>query len=210
MPEDASVTNLRSSLEALFTRNGEKWRRFIMTIVKNREDAEDVLQEAIGRVLARNRPLPSQDQVRMYLGRAIGNAALEFYNTRMRQRRKHLPIQEQLLRPAHVEGPDALLEERERRTRKEYLLKILRRELRRLPEKQVQAIRLTLLDKRGLSIRDVGAANGIPYSTLRHRSRQGLKRMRRRLERALEARTAGNGGEIRRRGGRTARSPRKS
>ena len=135
-----------------------------MTIVKNREDAEDVLQEAIQRVLIRNRPLPSQDQVRMYLNRAIGNAALEFYNTRMRERRRLLPIQEQLVRQAQIEGPDALMEESERRARKEYLLKILRRELRRLPEKQLQALRLTLLDRRGLSIRDAGAAHGIPYS----------------------------------------------
>lgn len=205
MTED--TTNLRSALETLFARNGEKWRRFIMTIVKNREDAEDVLQEAIQRVLVRNRPLPSQDQVRMYLGRAIGNAALEFYNTRMRERRKHLPIQEQLVRQAQVEGPDSLMEEGESRARKEYLLKILRRELRRLPEKQVQALRLTLLDRRGLSIRDAGAAHGIPYSTLRHRSRQGLKRMRRRLERALEARAAGDGGGLRPGG---ARRPRRS
>ena len=134
MTEDTPATNLRSSLETLFTRNGEKWRRFVMTIVKNREDAEDVLQEAIQRVLIRNRPLPSQDQVRMYLNRAIGNAALEFYNTRMRERRRLLPIQEQLVRQAQIEGPDALMEESERRARKEYLLKILSRQLRMLPE----------------------------------------------------------------------------
>ena len=45
---------------------------------------------------------------------------------------------------------------------------------------QLEALRLTVMEP-GTSIRDVGMNHGIPYSTLRHRSRQGLSTLRRKL-----------------------------
>ena len=73
---------LRALLGSVVHHNAGKWLRFILTILKNEADAEDVLQEAVRRVLARNVSLESEDQVRMYLNRAIANAALELYNCR--------------------------------------------------------------------------------------------------------------------------------
>jgi RNA polymerase sigma factor (sigma-70 family) len=182
--EERSRDNLNSMLESLMNRNSEKWLKFILRILKNEADAEDVIQEAIRRVLAHNLHLPSEEDARMYLGRAIGNAALELYNCKKRERLRQLPIQESLISIGDC-GPYKYLEENERSHRKEKMLAMLNDGLLQLPFKEREALRLTILDSRGLSIRDIGMSNGIPYSTLRHRSKIALRKMRRFLERSL-------------------------
>ena len=184
--EPGSVEDLRAVLGPIIDHNGARWLRFIAAILKNDADAEDVIQEAVRRVLARNLPLPSQEQVRMYLGRAIGNAALELYNNRKRERVRQIPIKDHIFLPANTRNPYVCMEERERSVEREQLIHLLHEGLMHLPTKQHEALRLTILESRGLSIRDVGITNGIPYSTLRHRSKQGLKRLRKFLEHSMK------------------------
>ena len=179
------VEDVRTVLESIIDRNGGKWFRFISAILKNEADAEDVIQDAVRRVLVRNRPLPSKEDARMYLGRAIGNAALELYNKRKRERRRYVPIKNQVLPPANIQCPYTFLEERERSEQRKQLLRLLHEGLMHLPVKQYEALRMTILESQGSSIRDIGTTNGIPYSTLRHRSKMGLRRMRRFLERSM-------------------------
>jgi RNA polymerase sigma-70 factor (ECF subfamily) len=179
--------DLRTILGPILSDNRGRWFRFIMAILKNEEDAEDVLQEAVRRVLACERPLLSREQARMYLGRAIGNTALELYNIRKRERVKHLPVKENLL-SASTCSPYASMERGEKAEEREFLLHILNKGMLVLPLKQREALRITILESFGLSIRDVGSVYGIPYSTLRHRSKQGLKHLRRFLERELRNR----------------------
>jgi RNA polymerase sigma factor (sigma-70 family) len=176
---------LSTFIGSVIDHNSGRWLRFIVGILKNEADAEDVLQEAVRRVLVRNRQLASEEDVRMYLGRAIGNAAFELYNSRKRERLNHIPIHESTLLHANAVSPDVCMEEQERSARKEQLLGLLGEGLKRLPSKQHEALRMTILDSSGLSIRDVGLNNGIPYSTLRHRNKQGLRGLRRFLERAM-------------------------
>jgi len=187
MPKEAvaGIEDLRSLLGSIIDRNNGKWLRFIIGILRNEADAEDVIQEAVRRVLARNVQLPSEEQMRMYLGRAIGNAALELYNSRKRERLKHIPIREHLLLPAGASNPYRHIEEREKSAEKERILTLLQEGLTKLPQKQHEALRLTVLESHGLSIRDIGSSNGIPYSTLRHRSKQGLRYLRRFIERSM-------------------------
>ncbi len=175
--------SLRKVLGSIIRTNAGKWLRFILAILKNEADAEDVIQEAVRRVLARDLSFGSEDQVRMYLGRAIGNAALELYNCRKRERMRRASINEQILLPANVSSPFACMEESEKTDKKERMLNLLDQGLMGLPSKQYEALRLTILESRGLSIRDVGMTNGIPYSTLRHRSKQGLRQLRKFLQR---------------------------
>jgi RNA polymerase sigma-70 factor, ECF subfamily len=171
---------LRAVMGSVIRHNFGKWLRFILAILKDEADAEDVIQEAVRRVLARDLSFKSEDQVRMYLGRAIGNAALERYNCRKRERLRQFPLNEQILLPA-ASSPFVWMEELERSNERERLLGLLDEALKRLPFKQSEALRLTILEAQGLSIRDVGVTNGIPYSTLRHRSKQGLRRLRKLL-----------------------------
>ncbi|MBN2321487.1 MAG: sigma-70 family RNA polymerase sigma factor [Acidobacteria bacterium] len=176
---------LQRALESVIENNGGKWFRFILGILRNEADAEDALHEAVRRVLTRNRSFPSEEDVRMYMGRAIGNTAFEMYNTRKRDRRRNTPIQESILLYDNIAGPDTCMEEKENNHRKNKMLGLLDEGLKQLPEKQEQAIRITILESQGLSLRDVGAIHKIPYSTLRHRNKKGLERMRRFLERSL-------------------------
>jgi RNA polymerase sigma factor (sigma-70 family) len=177
--------DIRTDLGSIIHRNSGKWIRFILAILKNKEDAEDVLQEAVRKVLAHNRPLPSQEQVKMYLSRTIGNTAFELYKHRKRERISHVPIREQVFLPAGARRQDSIIEEQEQNAEKERRLRLLRQGLKHLPVKQYEALRLTILNSGGCSIRDAVAASGIPYSTLRHRSKQGLRTLRRYVERQL-------------------------
>jgi RNA polymerase sigma-70 factor, ECF subfamily len=173
-----ATQDMRTALGSILDCHGNKWLRFIVAILKNEADAEDVLQEAIQRVLLRNRQLPTPDQLKMYLGRAIGNAALELYHNRKRERLRQMPINENLLPQTNALTPYACMEERERTAREEIMLQLLQEGLVRLPQKQYEALRLTILDSQGHSIRDVETDSGIPYSTLRYRSKQGLRMLR--------------------------------
>jgi RNA polymerase sigma factor (sigma-70 family) len=178
--------NLGAMLESAIHRNGAKWLKFILAILKNEADAEDVIQEAVRRVLSRNRFLPSEEEARMYLGRTIGNTAFELYKCRKRERAKQLPINDSRLSHSGGSNPYKYLEERELSDRKDKMINLLSDGLRRLPLKEREALRLTVLESRGLSIRDAGESNGIAYSTLRHRSNQALRRLRKYLERSLK------------------------
>jgi len=191
MPSGAET--LRSVLGSVVHRNSGRWLRFILAILKNDADAEDVIQEAVRRVLTRNLSLRSEDQVRMYLGRAIGNAALELYNCRKRERVRQIPLNEHIILPTRSSSPFVCVEESEKSGGRDQLLDLLDEGLKRLPLKQHEALRLTILESRGLSIRDVGMTNGIPYSTLRHRSKQGLRQLRRFLERKSRIQNSGIG-----------------
>jgi RNA polymerase sigma factor (sigma-70 family) len=184
--QEHSETDLNSMLESVIDRNSQKWLRFILRILKNEADAEDVFQEAVRRVLSHNRLLPSEDDARMYLSRAIGNAALELYNCRKRERTKYLPIHEYNLLQSMESSPYKCMEEMENCNQRQRMLNLLNDGLLRLPAKEQEALRLTVLETHGLSIRDAGMSNGIPYSTLRHRSKQALHRLRRFIKRSLK------------------------
>ncbi len=183
--QEQNGESFHSMLESIMDRNSGKWLKFILAILKNEADAEDAIQEAVKRVLLRNRRLPSEEEARMYLSRAIGNAAFELYNCRKRERFRQLPIQESIVSMGDC-SPDKHLEESERCHQKERMLGLIKDGLRKLPPKEREALRLTILESQNLSLRNIGLNNGIPYSTLRHRSKQALRRLRRHLERSLQ------------------------
>jgi RNA polymerase sigma-70 factor, ECF subfamily len=168
-----------AALGSILDQNRAKWQKFINAILKNEADAEDVVHEAVRRVLARGIPFSSEEQVRMYLGRVIGNVAFSRYKDMKRKRRRQMPVDEQVLAPTDRASPYDALEQAERSAERERMLRKVREGLAHLTSKQHEALRLTILESSGSSIRDVGMNNGIPYSTLRHRSKQGLRSLRR-------------------------------
>lgn len=180
--EMKEIQDAKEFLGPIFDRNRGKWQRFINSILKNDADAEDVVHDAVRRVLARGIPFGSEEQVRVYLGRTIGNVAFERYKNMRRERRRKMPVDEQILGSADRVSPYDVLEQAEQSAERERILRMIRRGLERLPSKQSEALRLTILESSGTSIRDVGMHHGIPYSTLRHRSKQGLRSLRRFLQ----------------------------
>ncbi len=181
-PEPEISQDLREILGAILDQNRSRWQRFIAAILKNDADAEDVMHDAVRRLLLRDKPFRSEEQARMYLGRTIGNVAFERYNDMKRERLRQIPVDEQVLAPAKSFSPYESLEHKERVEEKERMIRLVHRALEYLPSKQQEALRLTILESGEMSIRDAGMNNGIPYSTLRHRSRQGLRSLRRLLK----------------------------
>ncbi len=172
-------------VEHLLRRHGSKWLRFVQRMVQNQADAEDVLQEAILKMLVRGRRFHSRDQARMYLGRIICNTAIELYHMRRRLRLRQRPLQEQQLQVLPFADPGSALYQGEEMQAHARVLRLLREGLARLPAKQYEALRMTIMDSEPLSIRDAGEENDIPYSTLRHRKLQGLRRLKKFLLHAL-------------------------
>jgi len=181
--EAGRYIDLPAVVVALVTRHGRKWRSYVARVVRCPAEAEDVVQEAVRRVLEADRRFHSQEEARMYLARAISNTAIEYYKARNRGLRRHLPLREHVIACGNGDNPHDRLEQREQQARCERLLLSVRDGLRLLPEKQYEALRMTLLDPAGLSIREAGVDNDIPYSTLRHRSLGGIRRLRKYLRR---------------------------
>ncbi len=164
---------------------GHRWLNFVQRMVQNQADAEDVLQEAILKMLARGRQFQSSDQARMYLGRIISNTAIELYHRRRRRRRQQRPLQEHLFKLPDLPEPAPELSEGEELRAHAQVLSLLQEGLARLPTKQYEALCLTVMDPETISMRDAGVEHDIPYSTLRHRKLQGLRRLKRFIRRAL-------------------------
>jgi RNA polymerase sigma factor (sigma-70 family) len=182
---------LWQAIETVFHRHRKKWLKYLERFLSSPSDAEDVLHEAIWRVMVRNRSFGSEDQLRMYLGRAIANAAIELYHSRKRERLSHASIDSDSCAASCQADPQEMMERMEESERVERAIHWLQKGLGRLPPKQYQALWLTYLDPDHSSIREAGTASGIPYSTLRHRSMQGLRKLRRFLRRAMQSRGSG-------------------
>jgi RNA polymerase sigma factor (sigma-70 family) len=161
-----------------------RWFKFVLRILQNAADAEDALQEGFCRVLASNRFFNSEEDTRLYLARTISNTAIEIYHLRRREKQSHCPAHEYQLPDQFRTTPLGMLDRIEARRKRDRVLGLLDQALRKLPLKQYEALRMTVMDT-SFSIRDVGEATGIAYSTLRHRRVQGLRRLRRYLCRAL-------------------------
>jgi len=176
---------LCEALDSLIRSHGAAWVRYVQRVVRNEADAEDAVQEAVRRVLTRNRDFCSMEDVRMYLGRVVSNMAIELYHERRRERARLQPIKESLVAEPGGRTPQDFLEDAESAAWRERLLGVLASGMARLPENQCEALRLTIMGARDISMRDAGLVHGIPYSTLRHRTVQGLRRLRRYAKRTL-------------------------
>ncbi len=177
-------------LEALVLTHRLRWFNFVRKLVRNPEDAEDVIQEAVKRVLVRNRSFASVDELRMYLGRAISNTAIEFYHMRRREQRRACALRDDVPETRDGADPYRALESRERAAANEQLQRLVLRSLKCLPAREHEALRLTVMDSGAGSIREISSEIGIPYSTLRHRSVQGLRKLRVHVFRAIRDRAA--------------------
>ena len=185
--DDTDSYNLPSLVEVLLVRHREKWLRFVLKMLQNHADAEDVLQEAVLRMLTRERHFDTPEQARKYLGRVICNTAIELYHLRRRQRRRFCQLHDHLLPASAREEPEQFWQVSDDAESDSGMLLLLQEGLRRLPVKQYEALQLTVMGSKIVSMRYAGVEHNIPYSTLRHRSVKGLRRLRQFLRRAMRA-----------------------
>ena len=192
---------LKTALAAIIHRNSPKWIKKSNAILRNREDAEDVISEAIRRMLRRGRSFESYEHMQKYMNRIVSNTTMEFYNHRKRKRRHHVEILENIITKSAEEQaeafrPDLIMEEEERYAEQEDRLTLLRRGLEELPAHQYEAIRLIVFNSGGTTHRDVESASGIPCATLRYRYKQGMRTLRRYIARERISRVAPDNHEL--------------
>ena len=181
---------LRTTLATILHRNSPKWLRISSAILRNKEDAEDILSEAVRRMLKKRRTFLSQEQMQLYMGRIVSNTALEMYKRRKRERRQYAPVLESHIKKTVAAAdeffrPDLIMEEEERYIEHECRLRILRRGLEELPAHQYEAIRLTVLSNSDRTLRDAESLSGIPRTTIRYRCLQGIRTLRKHMAREL-------------------------
>jgi RNA polymerase sigma factor (sigma-70 family) len=184
---NANEEEKRKVLAKVMDQHGSKWFKFVLRMLGNQADAEDVVQEAAHRILMCSHPLSSEDQLRMYLNRAIFNLAIEAYKRRKRERKNRIPFIDDDRAATVKLSPYLQLQEREEQDEKTLLLQIMHKGLSRLPNKQYEALRMTFLEPSESSIRDCSQTSGIPYSTLRHRTMTGLRDLRRFIHRTMRS-----------------------
>ena len=179
---------LKTALASILHRNSPKWVRLGKAVLKNREDAEDVLSEAVHRMLRRGLSFPSQEKMQLYMGRVVRNTAMEFYSLKKRKKRQYTQILENIITKSAEEQaeafrPDFIMEEEEFYYENENRLTLLRRGLQELPANQYEAIRLIAFSNNGSTFRDAETESGIPRATLRYRYMLGMKALRKYMER---------------------------
>ena len=183
--------DLRTTLAAILHRNSKKWMRTSAAILRNKEDAEDILSEAVRRMLKRKRTFSSQEHMQLYMGRIVSNTAFELYKRRKRERRHYAPVLENSIKKSLAASdeffrPDFIMEEEERYAEHESRLRILRRGLEELPVHQYEAIRLTMFNNNDKTLRDAESLSGIPRTTIRYRCLQGIRALRKYMSRELK------------------------
>jgi RNA polymerase sigma-70 factor (ECF subfamily) len=164
----------------LVTANNQRLFRTAWSILKNRHDAEDVLQSAYAKALAAIGTFEGRSALTTWLTRITINEALARKRVQER-RRKHLEAEgvqvldhyrEQLAKGSHAPSPEA-------EAAREQLRSILERAIGGLPENFRTVFVLHEIE--GVSIEDAAQALEIPTGTVKTR----LMRARRKLQQAL-------------------------
>ena len=154
-------------------------RAFIRSRVPVREDAEDILQEIIYRLLAADASGHPADQAAAWLFRAARN---EIIDRARRKREEPLPARDGDSDPEMEEIAEVLFAGAAT-PEEEYLSGLFWRELRdalaELPAPQREAFEQTEL--RGRSFKELAAETGLPVNTLISRKHKAVLHLRSRL-----------------------------
>ncbi len=171
-------------LERVWQEKYTALRSIVRSFLFDDARVEDILQDALSRVLASGRSFPDELETYRYLRRAVFNASIDHY--RASRRRIYLPLPEEpgdLTLPIHTgpSDPLALLLQQERQSLKHAILREITGAMADLPDAQQEAIWM-IMGQRDMRLKDLCRIKGIPYSTLRSRMLAGVERLRRRLK----------------------------
>lgn len=167
-----------SSLADLFERTWHErstaWKAYALRLTGNPADAEDVVHEATARTLQTQPGLDSERRLHAYVTTAIRHIAFET----VRSRRRESPFDERQAGPFRRYASSALqiALSKEARGQRRELASALKREVRRLPAAQRQAVEWMVLRSPPLKLREVAVRQEVATSTAHYR-----------LSRALEA-----------------------
>ncbi len=137
--------------------------RFATIRIGSKADAEDVVHEAVRRILEAEVSKIKQDSIRMYLFRIVYNLCKDFYLSDRNIR----PLSEADNEIPDTSNEDELdMEEIER----------LNGLLEKLPEREAEVIRMTVMDE--LSFVEISQILSTPASTVKSRFKSGMDKLR--------------------------------
>jgi RNA polymerase sigma-70 factor (ECF subfamily) len=157
----ASLDQLREQIVALLPR----LRRFARTLARDPHDADDLVQVAVERALARSEQLRPDSRLSSWMFGILRNAWIDEARTRVRRNRIFAPeaLGENVGDASGESHADALS---------------VQDALARLPEEQRMAVGLVLVE--GLSYKEAAEIMGVPIGTLTSRlarAREALQTM---------------------------------
>lgn len=137
--------------------------RFATIRVGSKADAEDLVHEAVKRLLEANISYIKRDSIRMYLFRIVYNLCKDFYFDG-RNIRQLTEVDDEI--PDTFKEDDLDLEEIER-------LNCL---LENLPEREAEVVRMNVMDE--LSFVEISQILSTPASTVKSRFKAGMDKLR--------------------------------
>jgi len=169
------------AFEMLFERYGEMIRRHLARTVRDDAAAQDLVQEVFMRVWTRAEQWSGRGSFKAWLYRIATNLALNHLRSVRRKRERPLDVfdewsdDEDGLNPApawlidtSALGPDAALEQAERRAR-------FRQLVEKLPHEKREAFRL--VHEMEMSMRDAADELGVPEGTVKSRLYYAKRRL---------------------------------
>ena len=152
---------------AVVDRQGRFLYRVALGLMRNPEDAEDVVQEALLK-LFRGEGWREMSDERAFLARVVWRVGLD----RIAARRGHMDVTEMEVAATGETVEDAMVGEGERA--------VLRRLIEGLPEELRRPLVLSAIEE--MTSREVGVAMGIPEATVRGRVMRARAELKRRFE----------------------------
>ena len=161
-----------AELERIVTERQDWLFRFAYMRIGIREDAEDVVQDALLSVFRRLREKTQMDSVGQYVIRAVSNACTDYF------RRK--PVQVVTLEQAE----QVAVSEADRQIHEEFLR--VNRLLDSLPPEQSEIVRLKCYDD--LTFKQIAELQGIPEATAKSRYRYAIIHIQQRINKKGDTR----------------------
>jgi RNA polymerase sigma-70 factor (ECF subfamily) len=149
-----SLERVREQLIELLPR----LRRFARTLTRHADDADDVVQLALGRALARHEQWDPASRLDSWMYGIVRNAWIDELRAR---RRRGQPVDMEEVAEAGIPDPNEA----------ESDMMSVQEALARLPEEQRTAVMLVLVE--GLSYKEAAAAMNVPIGTLTSRLARG-------------------------------------
>lgn len=151
----------RKSVNRIIEDNLDYLVRFAYYRLGNRNEAEDIVYDAILKFLENNRRDIKPESVRLYLFKTVYNLCVDSTRT---GKQNLIPIESIDIEESPEDGPDQ--EEADR----------INASLERLPSREAEIIRMNVID--GLSFVEISNLLSIPQSTAKSRFKSGMNKLR--------------------------------
>lgn len=151
----------RKSINRIIEDNLDYLVRFAYYRLGNRNEAEDIVYDAILKFLENNRRDIKPESVRLYLFKTVYNLCVDRTRT---GKQNLIPIESIDIEESPEDGPDQ--EEADR----------INAYLERLPSREAEIIRMNVID--GLSFVEISNLLSIPQSTAKSRFKSGMDKLR--------------------------------